>query len=313
MLFTKLVNIAKTYPNNLAINQITFKDLIAIIEDTPYQEIISHSNSYDILISLLKAASCNKPVVICPISHKNNSFVLPDSFNQYFGIYLFSSGTLSKIKKPIFLSEEMLLSNAVNSSKLHGFTESDKILTVCSMNHTGGINAQTLPALLSGSHIIFEKFQPKNYFNLINQNQITFSHLVPRMIDSLINSKQTFINSSLKAIMAGSDCVTKQHINFFLDLGVKIYTNYGLTQAGPIILNHLFSDKQDLKLFEKGQVLGTQIWANSKIDNGELVLFGKNISIDGWLYTDDCIEKIENCYYYKGRKSAGCKIIRKSY
>lgn len=313
MLFSKLVEVAGKYPNNYAVNYISFNELLNVVKQRKYNKISLSGDSFNILLDILTAAYLNKPLVITPLDTSINSYELPILLEDRFGLYLYSSGTLSKVKKPIYLPEEMIMANANYSILLHGFTNKDNVLTVCSMNHTGGINAQTIPALLSGSHVIIEKFNIRKFFILINQHQITFTHLVPRMIDSLIGLRCTPNCGLLKAVTAGSDCIGQHHVNFFLQFGIKFYTNYGLTQAGPIIINHCFTSKDQLELYNNGIVLGTKSWVNTIVEDGELLLQGDSVNSAGWLRTDDCVEIINNCYYYKGRKSAGCKVIPKAY
>jgi len=89
--------------------------------------------------------------------------------------------------------------------------------------------------------------------------------------------------------------------------------NYGLTQAGPITVNHIFNPGDDLSVFERGVPLGTKRWCQTRIVGNELELRGDSTIVDEWLATDDCVEEWGGWLLYQGRKSAGCKIIPKSY
>jgi acyl-coenzyme A synthetase/AMP-(fatty) acid ligase len=310
MLFTNFVEVSKKYKSKLAINDITYGQLLEIVLNRQYVEVTS-ATGYEVILDVLKAASINKPIVILP-KFRRDEIELPNLDSNQFGIFLFSSGSTGK-RKSIFLSEKMILSNAANSITLHQLTDTDKILTVCSLNHTGGLNAQTIAALLSGAHNIVEEFNAFNFFRKLNEHQITVTHLIPVMIDALIKVNNKQIVKSLRTVVAGSDCVLSHHIQFWTDLGVEFISNYGMTEAGPVILNHLYKKGDDLSMHNAGVILGDTWWCDHKIVSGELYLKGNSVNTDDWLPTGDCVLQKEEWIVYLGRKSAGCKIVPKQY
>lgn len=308
MLFATLLNNAKKYSNRVALNNWKWSELIEIIDSRSYKEFTT-SSGVEILLDILKAASVNKPIVVPPISGN----YLHKSLTENFNITLYSSGSTTQFKKSIVLSEKMLMSNAENSIQAHNITSDDKILTVCSTNHTGGINAQTIPALVAGAHVIVkDKFEPYKFWNDIFEHNITITHLVPRMMDTLIR-RHGSRESPLRLVTCGSDCIKKEYVSWWQNCRVPFMINYGMTEAGPIIINHKFNPDDDLSIFDFGVPLGTQRWCDVNIIDGELWLKGNAVVGDGWLRTDDCVEQYKEWLIYKGRKSAGCKIIPKSY
>lgn len=310
MLFQRFIETATVYPDKLALNSFTYRDLVTMIAERPYNEICEQTD-WTILLDILKAASLDKPIRILPKYKREN--LLLDSKNYIgFGIALFSSGS-SGPRKEIFLSDAMLVSNAFAAIISQGITKEDKILTVCSLNHTGGINAQTLAGLIVGAHVIVEPFNIFNFYRLIKENNITLTHLVPNMIDMLENCKSILGDSKLRLVVAGSDCVYKHHVKHWLDLGIEFMINYGMTEAGPIIINHRFKKDSELSIYDIGIPLGTESWCDTRIVDGQLFLKGANVYKSNWLATGDCVELNGDWYLYKGRKSAGCKIIPKAY
>lgn len=309
MLFTKFLDTAKKYQAKLAINNLTYNDVVNLVNSREYRS-VCYSTDYTVILDILKAASVNKPIVILP-KFKRDEVVIPDLLD-HFGIYLFSSGSTGK-RKPIFLSEEMILSNASNAIECQTIDEYDNILTVCSLNHTGGLNAQTIPGLLVGAHVIVEEFNAFNFFKKLQQHQITLTHLIPLHIDALVKVKNKTKLDHLRLVVAGSDCVYPAHIKFWLELDTEFMINYGMTEAGPIILNHTFNKNSDLSVYNYGVVLGNTAWCEYKIIDGELFLKGKSINTNDWLATGDCVQQQDDWLLYQGRKSAGCKIIPKQY
>ena len=86
-----------------------------------------------------------------------------------------------------------------------------------------------------------------------------------------------------------------------------------MTEAGPIILNHTFNKDSDLSIYNFGVALGDTAWCEYKIIDGELFLKGNAVNASDWIATGDCVEKNGDWIVYRGRKSAGCKIIPKQY
>jgi acyl-CoA synthetase (AMP-forming)/AMP-acid ligase II len=311
MLFNTLLTVAEKYPNKLAINDITYLNLINLVKSRVYSTVCENT-SVDVLLDILTAAYHNKPIFILPKYHREEITIPEHIDNTRFQIVLYSSGSTGT-RKQIIISEEMILKNATNSVNCQSLNSEDKILTVCSLNHTGGINAQTIAGLTIGAHIIVKEFNPFNFFKILETENITVTHLIPIMIDALIKVNNSKRLRNLKTVMAGSDCVYKHHVAFWNNLGVDFIVNYGLTEAGPIIINHKFTNGSSLDVFDRGVPLGTNVWCDYRIDDGELLLKGKEVNTEEWLRTGDCVEILGDWFLYRGRKSAGCKIIPKKY
>jgi acyl-CoA synthetase (AMP-forming)/AMP-acid ligase II len=311
MLFNTLLNVAEKYPNKLAINDITYSKLLDIIANRSY-DIVCKNTGVDVLLDILTAAYHNKPIFILPKYNRDEVIISDHIDREKFQIVLYSSGSTGS-RKQIFVPEEMILKNADNSVKCQNLSKDDKILTVCSLNHTGGINAQTIAGLTVGAHIIVKEFNPFNFFKILETEKITVTHLIPIMIDSLIKVDNARYLEDLRIVMAGSDCVYKHHVEFWNNLSVDFIVNYGLTEAGPIIINHKFTKGSSLDVFDQGVPLGTDVWCDYKINDGELLLKGKEVNSEEWFKTGDCVEVYKNWILYKGRKSAGCKIVPKQY
>jgi acyl-CoA synthetase (AMP-forming)/AMP-acid ligase II len=309
MLFNKFCETVNKFPNLPALNNWSYKDLLDIVIDSDYK-FLSDSSKEFILIDILKAAAVDKPLVIFP-KYKKEEVSIPEIDSKNFCLYLYSSGT-SGPRKSIRVTESQIYYNCLNAIMSQKIVNTDRILTICSMNHTGGINAQSLAGLISGSHIIVQDFNPYNFSSLLKEKNISLTHLVPIMIDSLLKIK-SFDTGNLRLVVAGSDCVKREHVDLFLKRSIPFMINYGLTEAGPIVINHIFNKKEELEIFEHGVPLGTNCWTEYKIENNELMLKGNIVSIDGWLNTGDCVKKYDEWFIYQGRKSHGCKIIPKNY
>jgi len=267
---------------------------------------VTRHNDYKVLIDILVAAKHNKPIVIPP--KDNLDWNMPPQLSEEFGMYVYSSGSTG-YRKSIFIPESMLLANADVAINVQDITSDDIIYNTCSMNHTGGLNAQVIPGLLRGCSIIIEEFDAFKFNNRIKETGATITHVVPKMLQALRKVNR----HNLKLIAAGSDCMYRQYVEKYLRAGVPFMINYGMSEAGPIIINHIFKSLDELLVFDNGIPLGDLVHCEYKIIDRELYLKGNNVNTNDWLSTGDCVTQIGNWIYYNGRKSAGCSIVKKRY
>jgi fatty-acyl-CoA synthase len=98
----------------------------------------------------------------------------------------YTSGTTGRPKGAI-LTQAALLANATNAQALFEITPDDRVLTILPMFHVGGLNIQTLPALLAGAEIILQqKFDADEFFDALAQHRPTLTLLVPAVMAALI-------------------------------------------------------------------------------------------------------------------------------
>jgi acyl-CoA synthetase (AMP-forming)/AMP-acid ligase II len=304
-LYYWFIEIVKQFGNKTAINGLTYSDVLNIVNLKPYSPICEYSD-YKVLIDILVAAKHNKPLIIPP---KNKTdYNIPNRIPKEFSLILYSSGSTS-LRKPIFIPESMILENAKIAIEIQKITSEDTIYNVCSMNHTGGLNAQVIPGLLSGATLVIEEFDPFKFNKRIEETESTLVHLVPKMLQSLRKVEK----HKLRFVAAGSDCMYREYVEKYLNVGVPFMINYGMSEAGPIIINHIFNSIDELSVFDNGIPLGNNVTCEYKIENKELLLKGNNTNTSDWLATGDCVTQIEDWIYYNGRKSAGCQIVKKRY
>lgn len=307
MLYEIFRNTVSLYPNKLAINDICYKDLLTLVDNNAYKSVSQHTN-YQVLIDILTAAKYNKPIIIPPKDAKD--YCIPTKLPSDFHIILYTSGSTSGQRKPVFINEQMLISNAFNSINSQCLTYDDIIYNVFSMNHTGGINGQVLPGLLVGASIIIEDFNVFQFFKRLNETSTSITHLTPRMLKVIRKVEPT----SLRFVTAGSDYFKREYIEEWVKAGIPFMINYGMSEAGPITINHVFNSVEELDIFDHGIPLGNQAYCDYKIEAGELLLRG-SIVVTGneWLHTGDCVEMYNDWIMFFGRKSANCTLIEKRY
>jgi long-subunit acyl-CoA synthetase (AMP-forming) len=309
MLFTRFKQTAEKYYNRPALNGILYNELLEIVEEGAYNPVADCGTARTI-IDILIASKNGKPIIVPPLVKDNWE---PAETQDGFGLYLYTSGTTGGTRRAVKLTDTMIVANADNSIALHNMTPYDIVYTVCSMRHTGGINAQTIAALLCGAHVVVEAFNPYKFFVRCSDLGATISHLTPRMIDALIGVKNQ-TKTRLSVITCGSDCVSRHHVEYITGMNIDFILNYGLTQGGPILINHRFTAASDLSIFDKSGVpLGTIAWCEILFIGANMYIKGPAVSGDEWLITGDCVYRHEDWYIYRGRLVDGtCKIIPKA-
>ncbi len=150
----------------------------------------------------------------------------------------YTSGTTGH-PKGVALDHRAVMTNAVNSQHMHALTEADRVLTVLPMFHLGGLNIQTLPALLFGAEVVLQpRFEAEAFFEACARLRPTLSLVVPAVMQALVEHPlwKTADLSSLRAVGAGSSEVPLPLIEAFQARGIPVLQVYGATETGPVAI-----------------------------------------------------------------------------
>ena len=167
---------------------------------------------------------------------------LPDSAPSIAGtdddevLIVYTSGTTGTPKGAV-LTQAALLWNGFNSIHAHDLRQEDHVLSPLPMFHVGGLNNQTLPALLAGATVtLHRRFEPGAWLADVAQRTPTFSLLVPAAMQAVIahpDWAKTDL-SSLRLVNTGSMVVPGSLIRAFHARGIPIGQIYGATETAPI-------------------------------------------------------------------------------
>lgn len=173
------------------------------------------------------------------------------------------------------------------------------------LTHAGGLLGQTMPALAINAHVYVDKFNPYTFVKEIKN--YTHSHITPAHAKAIMKTK-TFKDLDLSGvtITCGSEPVTWDIINAFVERNCKFIVNWGMTEIGPIAINHMFDSAEEVlrvRTFapENATVLGSEKYCDYKIENGELVVGGDICIYDDWFKTGDLVSEVEGVLFYHGR------------
>ena len=154
------------------------------------------------------------------------------------GLLVYTSGTTGR-PKGAMLSEAALLANAALSWDMHGMTAADHVLTVLPLFHVGGLNVQTLPALLAGACVtLHARFEPGAVIAAFREDRPTLTVLVPATLQAVAGHPgwAGADVSSLRAVTTGSTVVQPAVVAPFVARGVPVLQVYGSTETAPVAI-----------------------------------------------------------------------------
>ena len=226
-------------------------------------------------------------------------------------LIVYTSGTTGR-PKGVVLTQSALIWNAFNAIHAHDLRQSDHVLTVLPMFHVGGLNNQTLPALLAGATVTLHKrFDAELWLADVAARRPTLSLLVPATLQSVIAHPawaETDL-SSLRMLNTGSMVVPDSQIRAFHARGVPVGQIYGCTETAPIA-TVLLKEDAARKLGSAGK---PALHCEVKLVEGEIRVRGPNVmrgywndpaataaalTPEGWFKTDDLARVDDSGYYW---------------
>ena len=226
-------------------------------------------------------------------------------------LIVYTSGTTGKPKGAV-LTQSALLWNGFNSIHAHDLSQSDHVLTALPLFHVGGLNNQTLPALLAGASVtLHRRFDPGQWLADVAKRRPTVSLLVPATLQAVISHPAWASTelSSLKMLNAGSMVIPDSMIRAFHDRGIPVGQIYGCTETAPIAVVLLKEDA----IRKLGSTGKPAPHCEVKLVDGEIWVRGPNVmrcywndpagtaaslTPDGWFKTGDLARIDDEGYYW---------------
>lgn len=234
----------------------------------------------------------------------------------------YTSGSTGR-PKGVMLSHRSLYLHALALAGCLDHSDNQIILHTIPLFHANGWGFPHFATMCGFRHVMVRRFDPLTVFRLIEEEQASFTILVPTMAASLVvcPERTRFDLSSLKHIMLGGAAASPELVSQLETLfpGCTIMGGYGLTETSPVVSiarqksAMTFPDDERRRQFAASAgwpSLGVEVRI---IDNagtdvpqdgtsvGEIVVRGDNIMdgyylepnlthdaiVDGWLRTGD--------------------------
>jgi fatty-acyl-CoA synthase len=186
------------------------------------------------------------------------------------------------------------------------------VLTSLPLFHVGGLNNQTLPALLAGATVtLHRRFDPALWLADVAARKPTISLLVPATIQAVISHPDWAATdlSSLKMLNSGSMVVPDSLIRAFHARRIPVGQIYGCTETAPIAVVLLKEDAMRML----GSAGKPAPHCEVKLVDSEIWVRGPNVmrgywndpagtaaalTPDGWFKTGDLARIDEEGYYW---------------
>lgn len=149
---------------------------------------------------------------------------------------VFYTGGTTGFPKGVMLSHNALLFNAVSNLLDLEFDKDDVILAAAPLFHQAGM-CIVIRALVRGCTVVFsETFDPANVLSLIQAERVSFTLLVPTMIQRLLDQPglDGYDLRSLRRVLYGASPIGEGLLRLALARlpGIQLYQGYGMTETG---------------------------------------------------------------------------------
>ncbi|MBS0338657.1 MAG: long-chain fatty acid--CoA ligase [Proteobacteria bacterium] len=215
-------------------------------------------------------------------------------------LIVYTSGTTAAPKGAV-LTQAALVWNAFNSIHAHDLRQDDHVLSPLPFFHVGGLNNQTLPALMAGATVtLHRRFEPGQWLADVALRKPTLSLLVPATMQAVIGHPAWAATdlSSLRMLNTGSMVVPESLIRAFHARGVPVGQIYGATETAPLAAVLMAHDAYA----KPGSAGKAALHCEVRIADGEVQVRGPNVmrrywnnpeataaafAEDGWFRTGD--------------------------
>jgi o-succinylbenzoate---CoA ligase len=190
---------------------------------------------------------------------------------------MFTSGTTAG-PKPVALSHDNWLWNAIGSAMALGLDPAERWLCPMPLAHVGGLSIQLRSAIYCTTVILHERFETELVLAaLMDPTQgVTLVSLVPTMLSRLLDAGLRE-PPTLRRVLLGGGPMAPALLQRARDAGVDVAPSYGMTEA----CSQIATDGVPL--------LGVEL---AIAGDGEVLVRGRTVAAgalgaDGWLHTGD--------------------------
>ena len=222
---------------------------------------------------------------------------------------MYTSGTTG-LPKGVMHSHDTVLWSILTGAATADFRTGDRYLNSLPMFHVGALNPVLVCVYSGGAVVVLKAFDPTLSWELIRDERITSTLMVPVMLQYMLAVRDPAIHdaTSLRWIMSGAAPVAKTLIEQYAALDIEIHQVYGLTETcGP---GCLISSEEAITragstgrafYFTEVRVVREDGTDCDPDESGEVLLKGPHIMVgywnqpkateeaivDGWLHTGD--------------------------
>jgi acyl-CoA synthetase (AMP-forming)/AMP-acid ligase II len=158
-----------------------------------------------------------------------------EGFDDDLLFIMYTSGTTG-LPKGVMHSHRTVTWSAINVTSSADFHYKDRFLTALPLFHVGALMPSLSCVYVGTTQVILKAFDPKLAWDLITQEKITTTLLVPAMLQFMQATfdKSAHDASLLRWVLTGAAPVPVVLIEAYANMGVEVLQVYGLTEScGP--------------------------------------------------------------------------------
>jgi len=170
------------------------------------------------------------------------SYDFPDMDENTKATTFYTTGTTGD-PKGVYFSHRQLVLHSMSLAIAAGsydnagrFRSSDVYMPLTPMFHVHAWGVPYVATLLGTKQVYPGRYEPKKILELIKTEKVTFSHCVPTILQMLMTDptcKEVDL-SKWKVIIGGAK-LSRGQAKAAMDLGITVFTGYGMSETCPII------------------------------------------------------------------------------
>lgn len=176
------------------------------------------------------------------LAKQEESFDFPDFDENSIATTFYTTGTTG-MPKGVFFSHRQIVLHTLGTIATLGtnphqgnFHREDVYMPITPMFHVHAWGLPYVATMLGVKQVYPGKYAPDLLLELIEKEQVTFSHCVPTILHMLFNSKKIDnIDLSKWKVIIGGAALSKSLCMEGLRRGVDIFTGYGMSETCPIL------------------------------------------------------------------------------
>lgn len=237
------------------------------------------------------------------------------------GHLFFATSGSSGGSKWVALSKSAMLSSARMVNEHLSVTAADRWLLALPEFHVGGMGILARCHMASSSWVqVVGKWNPDTYYELLQEERVTLSSLVPTQLVDLVR-RELHAPSTLRAVLIGGGRLHDDIFQAARDLGWPVVETYGMTETSSQVATTNIGSRQ-LRLLPG--------WSTQNDQHGRLLVKGESLLTgyitcsdgecsvsdpkkDGWFVTGDVVDVLldegGDILTVKGRADRCLKIM----
>ncbi|MCX8123178.1 MAG: fatty acid--CoA ligase [Spirochaetes bacterium] len=172
----------------------------------------------------------------------NEGFNFPELEENTKATTFYTTGTTG-LPKGVYFTHRQLVLHTFSMMTMLGaydnigrFRSNDVYMPLTPMFHVHAWGVPYVATVLGVKQVYPGKYEPTMLLKLIVKEKVTFSHCVPTIIQMLVNAPGIEnVNLNGWKVIIGGSMLPQSLCKKALDLGIDIYTGYGMSETCPLI------------------------------------------------------------------------------